>query len=423
MKTLPLKAMVDPRRPLTYGIVQAGDDVPNGVPYIRPVDMDGHKGVSVESLQRTDPAIAASYKRSALKSGDLVVSIGPSYGKTMVVPPELIGANLTQGTARVAVADEFSSTFVRWALQSAEVTAFWDAASGGSTFRALNLGPLGQTPIPVHSPEKQSAIADFLDRETARTDAFISKNEELVALLNERRAAVIARAILRGVDDKAQLRDSGIAWIGRIPEHWQVSKLSRWFGVTLGKMLDEAKFANTFGDVLPYVRASNIKSERLDLADVKSMPFTRSEQSKFSLRAGDLLVVEGGSIGVNAPVDTDMPGWGFQKTVNRVRSLRGDLTRYLGFQLDVLRAAGVLDMSTNVSTIQHLTAEKLERLIIAMPPREEQAQIVRHVALSIDQIDRAISTTGDAIRLARERRAAMISAAVTGKIDVGVVVA
>src|SRR5690606_8464413 len=119
---------------------------------------------------------------------------------------------------------------------------------------------------------------------------------------------------------------------------------------------------------LPYLRASNIKANRLDLGDVKSMPFTPAEQSKFSLRAGDLVVVEGGSIGVNAHVDEDMDGWGFQKTVNRVRSLRGDLTRFLGYQLDVIREAGVLNMIANVSTIQHLTAEKLERLVVAMPP-------------------------------------------------------
>jgi type I restriction enzyme S subunit len=272
----------------------------------------------------------------------------------------------------------------------------------------------------VPTADKQRAVADFLDRETAQIDTFIAKNEDLIALLTECRAAVIARAVLRGLDQEAQFRDSGVAWLGQVPSHWKVARLSRWFDVTLGKMLDESKFASTPGDVLPYVRASNIKPERLELADVKSMPFTRTEETKFRLRAGDLLVVEGGSIGVNAPIDEDMPGWGFQKTVNRVSSLRGDLTRFLGYQLDVLRAAGVLDMTANVSTIQHLTAEKLERLIVAMPPQDEQVEIVRHIALSIGKIDGAVGTTEEVVRLARERRAALISATVTGKIDLGV---
>lgn len=286
----------------------------------------------------------------------------------------------------------------------------------------LNQTRLAQAKVAFPPIEEQRAIAAYLDRETAQIDAFITKNEELIALLTERRGAVIARAVLRGLNASAELRDSGVTWLGEVPSHWRVSRLSRWFEVTLGKMLDEAKFAGTVGDVLPYVRASNIKAERLDLSDVNSMPFTPSEQAKFSLRSGDLVVVEGGSIGVNAPIEEDMHGWGFQKTVNRVRAIRGDFTRFLGYQIDVIREAGVLNMITNVSTIQHLTAEKLERIVVAMPPAEEQEAIVSHVRRATSAIDRAVETAEEGVRLARERRAALISAAVTGRIDVGVAV-
>lgn len=286
--------------------------------------------------------------------------------------------------------------------------------------QSIRYGQFTLIPLPYPELDEQRAIADYLDRETAQIDAFIAKNEELITLLTERRGAVIARAVLRGLDASAELRDSGVTWLGEVPSHWRVSRLSRWFEVTLGKMLDEAKFAGTVGDVLPYVRASNIKAERLDLSDVNSMPFTPSEQVKFSLRNGDLVVVEGGSIGVNAPIEEDMHGWGFQKTVNRVRAIRGDLTRFLGYQIDVIREAGVLNMITNVSTIQHLTAEKLERIVVAMPPIEEQEAIVSHIRRATSAIDRAVETAEEGVRLARERRAALISAAVTGKIDVGV---
>lgn len=274
--------------------------------------------------------------------------------------------------------------------------------------------------IPVPPEPEQRAIADYLERETAQIDAFIAKNEDLITLLSERRAAVIARAVLRGLDAAVKLRDSGVMWIGEVPSHWRVSRLSRWFEVTLGKMLDESKFAGTVGNVLPYVRASNIKAEHLDLSEVNSMPFTPAEQSKFSLRTGDLVVVEGGSIGVNAPIEHEMQGWGFQKTVNRVRAIRGDFTRFLGYQLDVIRQAGVLSMITNVSTIQHLTAEKLERIVVAMPPVGEQNAILRHITSATSAIDQAIETAEEGVRLARERRVALISAAVTGKLGVGV---
>jgi len=312
--------------------------------------------------------------------------------------------------------------FAHYLLRSKEYADHMAAISSGIRPNQWDLDPaqFAVTPLLVPPPAEQRAIADYLDRETAQIDAFIAKNEELIALLTERRAATVARSVLRGIDPKAALRSSGVSWLGDVPTHWRVSRLSRWFSVTLGKMLDESKFASTVGEVLPYVRASNIKPEHLDLTDVKSMPFTRFEQKKLSLRAGDLVVVEGGSVGVNAPIEGDMPRWGFQKTVNRVRSLRGDLTRFLGYQLDVIREAGVLNMIANVSTIQHLTAEKLERLVIAMPPRSEQIVIVDHVRRATTDIDKTVQGARRAIDLARERRVALISAAVTGKIEVGV---
>jgi type I restriction enzyme S subunit len=344
--------------------------------------------------------------------GALLVSVRAPVGAVNT-------ADQRYGIGRGLAAVNPRSIHPRYAYWLLLHSAAWlNSIATGSTFTAISGGDLGDVPVPVAGQIEQRKIADHLDRETAQIDAFIAKNEELIALLTERRAAVVTNAVLRGLDPMTDLQDSSVEWLGAVPSHWRVSRLSRWFSVTLGKMLDEAKFASTAGDVLPYVRASNIKVERLDLSDVKSMPFTMSEQAKFSLRTGDLVVVEGGSIGVNAPVEEDMHGWGFQKTVNRVRAIGGDLPRFLGYQLDVIREAGVLNMITNVSTIQHLTAEKLERIIVAMPPVPEQREIVSYIAHSTSVIDRAIETAREGVRLARERRAALISAAVTGNIDV-----
>jgi type I restriction enzyme S subunit len=138
--------------------------------------MTEHDGVlDVTQLRRTSPEIALAYKRSELKSGDVVVTIGPSYGKTMIVPPELAGANLTQGTARVAVASHISPRYIYWALQTRLASSFWEAAVDGATFRALNLEPLSKTPVPSWPRRSQMAIATYLDTETARIDALIEK--------------------------------------------------------------------------------------------------------------------------------------------------------------------------------------------------------------------------------------------------------
>lgn len=281
-------------------------------------------------------------------------------------------------------------------------------------FSELKLIDLPCPPVGV-----QRSIADFLDRETAEIDAFVAESEKLITLLNERRAAVITQAVTKGLDPTAPMKDTGIEWLGQIPAHWAVSKVNLWYEVVLGKMLDEAKFSGTVGELQPYVRAANITEKNLSFDQVNEMPFTAAEAGKFDLRQGDLLVVEGGSVGQNVVLSDDMPGWGFQKTVNRVRPRTpGASTVFLGYALDMLRYRGVVDMVSAGSTIAHLTAEKLGRLTLGLPPREEQSRICAYVGSQTAKIDEAIETAGEAITLAKERRQALISAAVTGKIDV-----
>jgi len=149
-KATKLKRVTDESRPITYGIVQAGPNVEGGVPYIRPADMHDEAGVrDLKSLLRTSEAIASSYGRSAIASGDLVCSIGPSFGKVMVVPEELTGGNLTQGTARVAISHKNSARFFFWAMRSPEAFQEWESSVGGATFRALNLGPLAEGSVRI----------------------------------------------------------------------------------------------------------------------------------------------------------------------------------------------------------------------------------------------------------------------------------
>ncbi len=267
-------------------------------------------------------------------------------------------------------------------------------------------------------PTQRQAVA-FLDRETAEIDAFIADQEELIGLLAERRAATITHAVTKGLDPSVSLKDSGVEWLGEMPVHWHPAPISRSFRVTLGKMLDSAKAAAAGTTLLPYVRAANIRPGRLSFDSVFEMPFRASEAANLDLRLGDLLVVEGGAtVGMNAVVQEDMPGWSFQKTVNRVRSLRGSSTKLLSYYIDSARERGVIEMIAAASTFQHLTAEKLERFVMPVPPDSEQAEIAAYLDHETAELDVAIADAREAIALSRERRAALISAAVTGKIDV-----
>ncbi|MDM7829874.1 restriction endonuclease subunit S [Cellulomonas edaphi] len=197
-----LRRLVTPERPMSYGILQCGEPVEDGVPYIGPSDMPGEgRSPELDHLRRTTREIAAGYSRSTLSGGDLVVSIGPAYGRVAVVDASLTGANLTQDTVRVATDPSLVVTrYLVWVLCSRETAEYWDSQVAGATFRRLNLGTLARTPVPLPDLETQTRVATDLDEQTAKVDLLIHKTEKHIALAKERRAALITAAVTGQID-------------------------------------------------------------------------------------------------------------------------------------------------------------------------------------------------------------------------------
>lgn len=201
-ETIPLKRLVSSKRPLTYGILQCGEPVETGIPYIGPSDLPG-EGASpaLESLRRTTPEIAAAYGRSVLAGGDIVVSIGPAFGRVGLLADDLSGANLTQDTVRVATMPEMiNARYLVWVLSSRIADDFWDYEILGATFRRLNLGTLGETPVPYPSLDEQQRIADAIAEAVAKIDKAIDVANRTVELARERRAALISAAVTGKID-------------------------------------------------------------------------------------------------------------------------------------------------------------------------------------------------------------------------------
>jgi type I restriction enzyme, S subunit len=139
---------------VTYGIVQAGKEYPGGVPYIRSGDIVGGHIVQ-EGLLHTDPAIAAKFQRSRVEKGDIVMSIRATVGTTAVVPPELDGANLTQGTARISPGHSVERSYLLWYLRSSATQGWIGRQIKGATFREITLNRLRELPVIVPPRELQ----------------------------------------------------------------------------------------------------------------------------------------------------------------------------------------------------------------------------------------------------------------------------
>ncbi|MFF1876531.1 restriction endonuclease subunit S [Leifsonia sp. NPDC058230] len=199
---IPLKRLVSSERPLTYGILQCGEPVQDGVPYIGPSDLPGEgASPSLGALRRTTPEIAAAYGRSTLRGGDIVVSIGPAFGRVGLLSDDLEGANLTQDTVRVAVMPaKVDPTYLVWVLSSRVAYDYWDRQILGATFRRLNLGTLGDTPIPLPPREEQAQIARRIEGVVERIDATLMAANRAIELAKERRAALISAAVTGKID-------------------------------------------------------------------------------------------------------------------------------------------------------------------------------------------------------------------------------
>jgi type I restriction enzyme, S subunit len=164
------------RVPITYGIVQCGPHFPNGVPYIRVSDM-GERHLHVEGMLRTSPLIAAQFGRSTVQTGDLVYALRGVLGEVRQVSPEVDGANLTQGTARLAPNDTLASNYLLWALRNSAAVRQAEIEAKGTTFREITLADLRRIWVLIPSKLEQQTIAEAL----SDADAFIESLEQLIA--------------------------------------------------------------------------------------------------------------------------------------------------------------------------------------------------------------------------------------------------
>ncbi|MDM1340580.1 restriction endonuclease subunit S [Acinetobacter pseudolwoffii] len=281
----------------------------------------------------------------------------------------------------------------------------WDLEHDAFTHIDLLLPPLSE----------QNKIVSFLDTETSRIDHLIAKQEKLINLLEEHRKSVISHAVTKGLDPNVPMKDSGVEWLGEVPEHWYVTSVKRGFSVKLGKMLQPEK--NSENDVSKkYLKASNISWNVISSTE-NEMWFSENDILQLRLNKGDLLVTEGGDVGKSCIWDSTQEMY-YQNSINRVRSKKHALNKFLYYWIFKLKSIGYIDILCNKATIAHFTAEKLNEMILLLPSKYEQNEIVNYLDEKTSKIDTLIAKQRELIAKLKKYRISIISHAVTGKIDV-----
>ncbi len=313
--------------------------------------------------------------------------------------------------------------FLAYLLRAYDLTKVFYSMGGGLR-QSMKFSDLKRMPVVLPSDDEQSAIAAFLDRETAKIDAMIGEQEKLIALLAEKRQATISHAVTRGLKPDAPMKDSGVTWLGDVPAYWRVIPLKHFARIGNGSTPNRDNSDYWAEDGFPWLNSSVVNQDEVSNAQ-QFVTAKALDECHLPIVTPPAVLVGITGQGKTRGMATRLC---LTATVNQhLAYIKPDerelsvpyLVRVFEAAYDHLRT----ESEGAGSTKGAITCDQLGRLCIAAPSIEEQGEIIEFLSHEISKLDGLVSAAESAIDLLKERRSALISAAVTGKVDVRVVVA
>jgi type I restriction enzyme, S subunit len=382
--------------------------------------------------QIEDPAyrkLSDTEKHNAqLLEGDLLLtkSSGSALhiGKTTLVDKHLSDMECCYSNfmQRLRPADSLLSKMCWYILNNYLAREQFGLLSNSTTGLAnLNGSIIGEAIIPIAPIVEQSAIAAFLDRETAKIDALVAEQEKLTELLKEKRQAVISHTVTKGLDPNVPMKDSGVEWLGEGPKHWKVHKLGHKCLLQGGYAFASETFCS---DGIPVVRMNNLSRGSLNLEEAAYIPIDCTID-KVSLNEGDLIwgmsgsIGDTGSLGNFARVGSDDLPCQLNQRVGRFFPKNSNLViDFLEWMIQAKYFYEQILLLVTGTAQFNVSSKQVESCIVTLPPKDEQCEITLYLNAEVKRLDSLQTEAKHAITLLKERRSALISAAVTGKIDV-----
>ncbi len=388
-------------------------------------DEEGMPWVSIGDMT-TSPIVTSTQKRitrSGLASkgleifpvGSLLYSIYASLGKVAT-----LGIDATFNQAILAIVPDektVSQSYLCYWLQSLEPHLAYYASS--NTQANLNAAKVLSYPVALPSQEEQLVIARFLDRETAKIDALIAEQQRLIELLQEKRQSVISHAVTKGLNPNAPMKDSGVEWLGEVPEHWVVTPIKHVCKIGNGSTPNKENPAYWQEGHFPWLTSTSVNEDQIKTANAYV-----TEQA---LLACSLPIVEPPAVLVG------ITGQGKTRGMAATLRIKCTINQHLAFlkphsdnaRIDFLRSAidnlyayFRRDTDGAGSTKGAITCSQLGLYKVAVPPPTEQEEIEASIGLAQSAMSELMKDAERNVELLQERRSALISAAVTGQIDV-----
>jgi type I restriction enzyme S subunit len=363
---------------------------------------------------------APSRARRIVRDGDTIISTVRTYLKaiaSIINPP----ANMivSTGFAVIRPSITIDRSYLSYCLQSQPFVDSVVANSIGVSYPAINASDLACIPVifPADKAE-QKQIANFLDHKTAQFDQLIKKKKELIEKLNERRIAVITQAVTKGLNPNVKMKDSEVEWLGEVPGHWGLRRIKLLASEPLRYGANETAEL-TDRDLPRYIRITDVKEDG-SLHDDTFRSLEPEIATPFLLNEGDILLARSGAtVGKSFIYDKSWGKSAYAGYLIRFRTTISEIDAHFAYFF--LRSASYwanINSTLIQSTIQNFSAEKYGNILVPLPPLAEQKEIVKYIKNEKNRIDRMEALAFDAVAKLQEYRTSLITAAVTGKIDV-----
>ena len=392
------------------------------IPWIRIEDFDGKYIYGSKSNQNVSETTIRSMNLKVFPVGTVLCSCSCRMGATAIVMQPLISNQTFIG---IVPGNNLDSDFLFYATRS--FSDHLQFLATGAIQQYLSREDFHQLRFYVPPLDEQRAIAAFLDRETERIDTLIAKKEQQMELLQEKRAALISHVVTKGLNPNVKMKHSGIEWLGEIPEHWEVKPLkyikakmpNAFVDGPFGSNLKSIHFVHN-GDVF-VIESEFATRGKLNIDNLKTTTSEHFETIQRSeVKAGDIVIAKiGAYFGLSnilpqLPKPAVVSGNSMKLTVNRETCFN----RFIHYQLLKLKWSGSIDLLAGTTAQPALSLGGMNALKLALPKLEEQIDITTFLDMEARRIEELSQRIRVSIDLLIEHRSALISAAVTGKIDV-----
>lgn len=403
---------------LSYGANEAAESDDLRHPrFIRITDLNEDGTLREDTFKSLPPDVARPY---LLKDGDILLArSGATVGKSFLYRRDMGDACYAGYLIRARLLEsKFIPKLFWYCTQS---SYYWDFIAGSNiqaTIQNVSGEKYSNLWLAVPPVTEQRSIVSNLDRETARIDALIEKKTRVIELLREKRQALITHAVTKGLDPNVKMKDSGVEWLGDVPEHWRVMAIKH---IVATPITDGPHETPEFLDEgVPFVSAEAVSSGRVDFAKIRGF-ISRNDHERYSQKycpqRGDIFMIKSGATtGVTAIVETD-DEFNIWSPLAVIRC--GELADPY-FVLNFMRSQSFQEavaLSWSYGTQQNIGMGVIGNLAVTVPPLEEQQRIAQLAQGKCSRLDALVEKTECSIDLLKERRSALITAAVTGQID------